>query len=534
MVGTMSTTRLEPRGSRARPRVAALLTLVALIAGPARPTHAAYHALEEIPVESPIYDMAAQLVASYGSASAFLHTQPWDRADLGRFLDELVANVPSAADDPLVLRLRRELEPAGGVGGWEPALTADDSTASLELSPYGRASFSEDRARHTIVRDFRAGLQGSYAPASGLLLFGDVYAGTQSPGPHGNPANSKHFGIVEGVEVNSYYDRAYATWRGALGRLHIGHSWLHWGPGRWGTMALSDGAPAFDVAEARMTLFRRVEVDWFIASLDPAVESYLAGHRLELRLNPRWDVSFSELARFDGTASVPLYLLPVTPYSLLEKRILKSSDVPSDSLNRLGKNNVMWAMDASWRWRRGVRLWGELAIDDISFSSEKRPRALAWQVGAEARRVRGSHAWTLTGEYARVYQYTYSVFHHHDFEFAGLPTGFPLGPDVDRLNGRLAWQPDPAWTYAVEGVFTRKGEGELGEYYVPGSGAVNNLVLSGVLDVDARGAASVAWSPGPGFQLRVQGGFAHVRDQNHVPGADNSGPYGSARWDVRW
>jgi hypothetical protein len=363
---------------------------------------------------------------------------------------------------------------------------------------------------------------------------GDVYAGTTSPGGHGNPTNSRRFGLIEGVQLNSYFDRGTVTWRNRHARIEAGHTWLRWGPGAWGTMALSDGAPAFDVIEARVPLLRRAQLEWFVASLDPAVQSYLAGHRLELRPASNLDLSFAELARFDGAASAPIYLLPMIPYSHVEKRVLKSSSVPSDSLDRLGKNNVMWAIDAAWRTRRDLRLYGELAIDDISFSSERRPRALAWQIGFDARRLRGSRAWTLRGEYSHVYRFTYSVYHHHDFEFAGLPTGFPLGPDVDRINGRLECRTGPAWAFGLEGTFTRKGVSGLGDYYTPGSGHVNNLVLTGVLDVDAREAATVDWSPAPGLVAGVTAGYAKVTALGHVYGADESAPFGSTRFTLRW
>ena len=510
-------------------RVLALVVL--LLPAPAR---AAYHALEEIPVESRVYRMVEELATTHGYGTAFLHTQPWDRADLGRFLDELQANAPAVEGDPVYVRLRREIGPADVPGGWDALVRGEDDQSSLELSPYVRADYFQDRSRADIVRDFRAGARGSLALGESVLLSSDVYAGTNSPGAHGNPTNSRHFALVEGVEVNSYYDRATATLRGRLGRLAVGHTWLRWGPGAWGTMALSDGAPAFDVIEARVPIIHRAQLEWFVATLDPALQTYLAGHRLELRPSSRWDVSFSELARFDGTSSVPLYLMPVVPYSHLEKRILKSSDLPADSLNGLGKNNVMWAFDASWRVRPDLRAYGELAIDDISFSSEKRPRSLAWQLGFDARRLSGGRAWTLRGEYSRVYQYTYSVYHHHDFAFAGMPTGFPLGPDVDRVNGSLECRPAPEWAVGIEGSFTRKGEGALGEFYVPGSGRVNNLVLSGVLDVDARGALRVDWSPAPGLEAGVTGGWAKATALRHVAGENASGAYGQSRFSVRW
>jgi hypothetical protein len=299
-------------------------------------------------------------------------------------------------------------------------------------------------------------------------------------------------------------------------------------------MALSDGAPAFDVVEARVPILGRALLEWFVASLDPTQETYLAGHRLELRPSADWDVAFAELSRFDGAANAPLYFVPVIPYSHLERRVLESSSQPAESLNVRGKNNVMWAMDAAWRARRDLRVYGELAVDDFSFSSEQRPRAIAWQLGFSARRLVRDQAWTLRGEYARVYQYTYSSFHHHDFAFAGLPTGFPLGPDVDRLNGRLECRPAPEWAIGLEGTFTRKGQGWLGEYYVPGSGHVNNLVLTGVLDVDARGAVSADWSPASGIVAGATAGWAHVRALDHVAGADASGAFGETRFTLRW
>lgn len=513
---------------------AALLVAALLLPCMPRPVHAAYHALESIPVESPVYRMVEDLAASYGFGSAFLHTQPWDRADLGRFLDELALNRPSASDDPLVVRLRRELESGGGPGGWEALVRAEDERSSVELSPYARANFSEDRARREIVRDFRAGVQASVAFGEGLLGWADFYSGTTSAGAHGNPADSRHFGLIEGVQLNSYFDRATLTWRGRWGRLQAGHTWLRWGPGAWGTMAQSDGAPAFDVIEARVPLPGRMQLEWFVASLDPVTQSYLAGHRLEIRPTGSLDVSFSELARFDGNGSAPQYLLPLVPYSLIEKRLLKSGDAGADSTDRWAKNNVMWAADVAWRWRPGVRVYGEVAVDDISFSSEKRPRALAWQLGLDARRVRGGRAWTARAEYARVYQFTYSVFHAHDFSFAGYPTGFELGPDVDRANARLEYRTGPEWAFGAEGSYRRKGEGRLGQYYVPGSGALDNMVLTGVLDVDARAALTADWSPAPGLSAGLTAGWAQVTALGHQDGADESGPWGATRFTLRW
>src|SRR6516225_9171503 len=113
------------RSSRILPALLAL-SLVAL----PHPARAAYNALEEIPVESPVYKWVEDLATS----------------------------------DPVVHRLRRELEPEGGIrGGLEPMVQIDDEDASLEMSPYVRLGYAEDRARGLVARDDRVGAQVSAA-----------------------------------------------------------------------------------------------------------------------------------------------------------------------------------------------------------------------------------------------------------------------------------------------------------------------------------------------------------------------------------
>ena len=193
----------------------------------------------------------------------------------------------------------------------------------------------------------------------------------------------------------------------------------------------------------------------------------------------------------------------------------------------------MWTADVTWRARPGTRLYGEIAVDDISFSSERRPLSIAWQTGVHARWRRGAGALSARGEYSRVYRFTYSSYHHHDFAFHGLPTGYPLGPDAEQLFGQLAWARSADWTFTLEGALARRGEAVLGDSFLPGS-PVPPLVLSGVVEQDARVAAAVDWSPAAGLTLGLTAGDARVRAVAHVPGRDASGFYGATRCRVRW
>src|SRR5262245_54265369 len=154
----------------------ALLALTLLVLAP--PARAAWHALEEIPVESPVYKWVEDLASSYSLSSGLLLTKPWTRAELGQFLDQLVADQPEAARDPVVHRLRRELDPEGGIrGGLEPMVQFEEEDASLEISPYVRLGYAEDKARELIARDQRVGAQMSAAFGEYGLIFVDAYVG---------------------------------------------------------------------------------------------------------------------------------------------------------------------------------------------------------------------------------------------------------------------------------------------------------------------------------------------------------------------
>lgn len=512
---------------RATPTLLALLLLAA-----APPARAAWHSLEEIPVESPVYRLLDDLASSYPLSSGLLLTRPWTRGDLGRFLDQLVVDLPAAAKDPALLRLRRELAPDGGAQGLEPAFAAEQEDASLELSPYARFGYSEDRSRGSLVRDHRAGLQASLAFAGRALLFADAYAGTVTPGAHGTPDPTGDFG-ASSTDVTAWLDRAYGTWSTSGFGVRAGRTWLRWGPGAQGTMALSDGAPAQDLLEARVRLPGNAQYAWFVASLDPAGETYLAGHRLELRAGPSVQLSLSELARFDGTGNAPLYLMPVIPYALMERRVRGASRLPADSLGRLGRNNVMYAGDFSWTWRPGIRLYGEVAVDDATLHTE-RPLAMGWQVGAHLRRLADGVAWSLRGEYARVYPYTYSIANGQDFAHAGFPTAFPLGPDVDLISVRLEWRPNAEWSWGLEASNARKGANLLGQAWQPGQPVPTKQLLTFPVDQDKRVALTADWSPSPSVSLAVSGGTAQARSRGHVHLDDENGVFGSARASFRW
>lgn len=519
-----------PARLAARGRHVLALALAAALAAP--PARAAWHAREEIPVESPVYRMVSDLAASHPISFGLTLTRPWTRADLGRFLDQLLADVPAAANDPAVGRLRRELEPGGGVDGLEPFFAAEQEDASIELSPYLRASYAEDRARRRTQRDFRGGLQASFAYGDHTVFFADGYVGNVTPGAHGTPDADGSF-RSSSSDPTAWFDRAYVAWQSPGFSARVGHTWLSWGPGLAGTLALSDAAPALDLLEATVRLPGGGRLQWFLATLDAVDDAFLAGHRLAFRAGPSVEMGFSELVRFDGSSNAPLYLIPVVPYSLLDRRARGLGPVSGDTLGRRGRNNVMLAADFSWTWRPGLRLYGELLLDDASLENE-RPLAAGWQAGAHLRRLLASGAWSLRGDYTRVYRYVYAVSHRHDFFHAGFPTGFALGADADQFAARLEWRPDEAWAWGAEWLSARRGSDPPGTAWQPGDPVPARLILTHPVEREGRATFTADWSPSPSVTLSAAGGVTRVLSLDNAFGTDVDGAFGRASATLRW
>lgn len=521
----MSRSPRSPNGFAAL--VAAALALGIALPSPARAT---YLPSERIPTGSPVYRDLERLADSYQSQPRFLSMRPLRVAEAVGFLDALAAEHPEAEGDPAYRRARREVDPDAR-DATRPLIAHSEGDERLAISPYVTLRYEEDpRDRPKVNRDDRAGLRLAAAPDSGTILFVDAYAGTASQGGRGTPSFGTGDALIEGVDVNTWMEEAYLEFRAGRVRILGGHTWLRWGPGREGTLALSDAAPALDLIRAEAGLFRTFRLQWFASILDPGVQSYLAGHRLEWSPSPRLTLGATEVARFDGTSQAPLYLVPLVPYSFWEKRPRSSpaGAIPGDSTGTaFSKNNVLWAADGSWTPRRGLRLWGEVMVDDISFSRDYKPDMVGYQAGLETRRrVGGARMLGASLEYTRVNNFTYSVWHGHDFAHEGFPLGFVLGPDVAALAGELSYEHSDALELRLRAEWRKKGEGRIGDFFDKNAGGtVDAAAFEGVVERETRVAGSVIYTPRRWLRLQGTVGSSAIKNRGHVAdGTDQETP----------
>src|SRR6185503_2002958 len=524
-----------------------------LLPGPAL---AAYLPNERIPTDDAIYRDLERLATRYGSSARFLSSRPLRRKEALAYLEELGVEHPGAAVDPAYRRAMRSLDP-DAPGGVHPLVSADgDDGERIELSPYASALYAEDPRYHPeINRDYRVGLVLAGQLDTNSVFLADFYEGTASQGGRGTPDFGDFNSLVQGVNFNSWVNEAYALFPVSKIRVMFGHTGLRWGPGETGTLALSDAAPALDLLHFEGDMFRSFRYQQFVSLLDPGPQTYLAGHRLEWHASPRLWAGLTEIARFDGTSQAPLYLIPFVPYSFWEKRPKTGSvDAADTSGERLAKNNVAWAADASWVPAAGWRVYGEFLLDDYSFSSDYKPDMIGYQAGLEWRRMLGSrddrrlagegsvgsavsgHNMALGAllEYSRVHNYTYSVYHHHDFAFEGFPIGYVLGPDVQFLVGQASLEWGANWEFRMRGEYRRKGEGRVGDPWLKEDGEVDASAFQGVAEKEVRIGGAIVYSPSRSLELSASVGASGTENRDHVPAPEDSETPFALRAEVSW
>jgi hypothetical protein len=498
--------------------VPVLLALACVAALPCA-ARATYLPEERIPTDSPVYRDLERLSATYRVAPRFLSSRPLRRAEALAFLDELRAMDPEADWDPAFERAARELDP-GATGATPPliARTGEDGER-LEISPYVSLRYDQGpQNRPSVNRDYRAGAALAASLDSGSVIVMNAYAGTASQGGRGTPNFGTFNSLLEGVDFNTWFEEAYVEFPVSRLRVLAGHTWLRWGPGRDGTLALSDAAPALDQLHAEATAFRNFRFQWFVAMLDPGPQSYLAGHRLEARLGSKLSVGFTEMARFTGTSQAPLYWMPLVPYSFWEKRPKTGTATAADTSGLLlHKNNVLWSGDLAWNFRPGARLWGELLVDDISFSNDYKPDLIGYQAGVQVRRpVAPGRMLGISAEVSRVNQFVYSHFTGEDFSFEGYPLGWVLGPDVTYSAGELTYEHSAQWQFGVRAEYRKKGEGMVGEPWSKSMGKVDASSFSGVVEKEVRVTWSAVYTPARWLRLEARVGTSQIKNLDHV------------------
>jgi len=245
-------------------------------------------------------------------------------------------------------------------------------------------------------------------------------------------------------------ERAYL--KHAFGPIQVeaGRDRFWWGPGRWGTLILSDGGAPIDMVDIS-TRFRIVSFRGFTAVLSPYEGIYLSAHRLSFQLPFRTILGFTETVIYQRSSYPELqYVNPLIPYYLAEHNLEQD-------------DNTLWNFSLVTCPGGGVRFYGEFLIDDFRYvRSEDSPDKLAGLVGFQVADPLGLPDSDLRCEYTRINKWVYT---HRDTFNAyvnyGTPIGDTLGPYSDRLLLSVCHRPTAFLEVLLGYRYLRHGEGTI-------------------------------------------------------------------------
>ncbi|HEY7729075.1 MAG TPA: capsule assembly Wzi family protein [Candidatus Eisenbacteria bacterium] len=519
---------------RRRPPLAPALLALAVLA--ALPRDAAALPAEFLPVRSPLYEEIEALAARGLLDSLPLYTRPLARTDVARALwraRRLHAELPR---DPQYRRLERELArelrdldaprdsretgPLVDTG-------AGDLRLRLQAAAHGRGDYDEDRAAaHFRARDESA------LTARGAVQLGGAFGAYEEIGITRIRGERAYIdAIAAHSDIEMAVLRAELTARTGPLTASAGYESFRWGPGRRGTLLLSDAAGPMTFL-ALQGGFGRLTATALTGVLSRAEGRYLAAHRLEFAPSARLSVGLSEAVRYRAQGIDLLYAAGLLPYAIVER--IQIRDASSDSVRGRERANIMLSADAVCRPRPSLSLYGELLVDDFSTESASLPDRFGFQLGLRSERPLGPRRARFVAEYTRVRNFTYSVDYGQDFIYRGRPLGYVLGPDVE--NVWLEWVLDlsPAWQLRSSGDFINHGEGRLGIPWIETQGAVSNAGLSGVVERRREVWGDARWMPRDNVDLGAGVGFRRVRNEGNAPGATRTTWLMRAALDVRY
>ncbi|MEP7027318.1 MAG: capsule assembly Wzi family protein [Candidatus Eisenbacteria bacterium] len=520
-----------------RARTAVLALMLTAVLGPAAyaPGHAAPHSpsagtAEWIPVRDPIQDEFELLRASgLADTSITVYTRPLDRRTVAAVTARARRLHPESRDPSLVRLERafgRELVDWGypAPAGYTPPLaivTDPGDPDGMRARIFGYAEGALVSTRDLSQFEDRSRFGGRLnLETGGLLLHLDAYAG--------RVVNGRNFSdqLVTGSDFIAYSEDTYGSLAGHGLDASLGRIGYAWGPGRTGSLLWSETADPVTALNLGATLFGRVRATALAGDIDASRGARIAGHRLEWFPSPRLTIGLAEAARYSSTRWEPLYLVPLLPYTWVQ-RILAHDQLGGSGPGADIRNNVMAAIDASWRARPGTLLYGEFLLDDQGLRISGSPTRIGYQGGVLATRGAGASRWTGRLEYTRVYRYVYSVFYGADFIHHDKPIGYPAGPDSRGLFAEARLAPSAALEFALSGAQQDQGEGGLGQFFNPDSSAAQGSLLSGVVERTRTLGAEARWWPRDGVDLSASLERDWRTNAGHVEGA------GARRWALR-
>ncbi|MEE9572979.1 MAG: hypothetical protein V3W20_08025 [Candidatus Neomarinimicrobiota bacterium] len=190
-------------------------------------------------------------------------------------------------------------------------------------------------------------------------------------------------------------------------------------------------------------------------------QKYLAAQRIELEISENFIMSFNEIVIYGNRPFEIEYLIPVNFYWAAEH-------------NQGDRDNVLMALDCSWRIKPGLRWYNTLFWDELAWE-----KIFSKWWGNKFIFQTGLHWVSKTNPYladfrveatvSRPWVYTHSKM-VNSYTSAEIGLGLPQGPNSQSLLLKAGFWPSYRWYFNISSMLIRQGSGL-------GSSPLDNYVL---------------------------------------------------------
>jgi hypothetical protein len=324
--------------------------------------------------------------------------------------------------------------------------------------------------------------------------------------------------------VDWSYFRAKASWL----YITLGRQQHWWGPGRVGTLLLSDNAPAFDALNLKLD-YKRVGFESFAGILGTEQQRFFSGHRGTLVLPWNIDLGASEVVIYQARNIDPVYVNPLLPFY-------------GTQWNERDDDNVLWSADVTWRPYPGYTVYGELLMDDVQYEQDPpAPQKLGFIGGLHWADPAGLPDTDVKLEYAGNQKWVYGHRRYVN-RYVGSDTvsviGHFIGTDADLFGLKIEHRFHPRFDLGLQYSLERHGEGRIsnglaygdtifyagGEPYTTGGDLGSDTVmvgtafLTGVIQRRDMAALYFTWQPWHWSTINAKFWMAYTRNLGNLEG----------------
>jgi len=256
-------------------------------------------------------------------------------------------------------------------------------------------------------------------------------------------------------KLTGYFDYALIGYQFKAIRFTWGRTFRAWGPEDNDRLLISTNSPAFNQlsleASGSWIAFQywTSQIDHFTDAMNNRINRYFAAHRLAIKPHRRLEIGMFETVLYGRKNSgwELYYLNPFLPFYW-------------EQYNNRIDDNIYWGMDFNWIPKNGLKIYGELLIDDFQIDFISEAHQLGFNIGFSELGLLLSYYLQIQADYTQIRNTVYgqnkfyNVFTNH-----GTVIGSSLGTDSDRFRYSLTWHANRIFNVSLGGRYQRKGEG---------------------------------------------------------------------------